>query len=175
MKGWVAVVLTAAAVCVSSPSDARGRFLAGLLSSSAKIGAGAASSTRKSYTADTLTVAQLAQCIKSAAKLDDDAAQIETFRTGLHMSRTAVEQSEAALTQQRSKLNRSSKSAVKSFNEAVERHNALLVSARTTQENFNTVVNLHNDEVNTHNGACAKRYYADDLPEAHKLAGITGG
>ena len=113
MKGWIAVALIAAALCASSPVDARGgRFLAGLLSSGAKIaaGTGAASSKRKSYTADTMTVAQLAQCIKSAAKLDDDAEQIETFRTGLHMSRTAVEQSEATLTQQRSKLNRSSKS-----------------------------------------------------------------
>ena len=63
---------------------------------------------------------------------------------------------------------------MKSFNESVERHNALLTSAGATQEDFNTVVNLHNDEVNAHNGECAKRYYADDLPEAHKLAGITG-
>jgi hypothetical protein len=51
----------------------------------------------------------------------------------------------------------------------------LLASAKTTQENFNTIVSLHNDEVNAHNGECAKRYYADDLPEAQKQAGITGG
>lgn len=66
-------------------------------------------------------------------------------------------------------------SAVNSFNEAVARHNALLVSAKTRQIDFNTTVGLHNDEVNAHNSECAKRYYADDLPEAQKQAGVTGG
>lgn len=81
----------------------------------------------------------------------------------------------ATIEQQRSRLDRSSRASVNSFNALIDRHNTLVTAAKTKQVDFNSAIDAHNSEVNVYNGDCAKKYYADDLTEAQKLAGINGG
>jgi hypothetical protein len=77
--------------------------------------------------------------------------------------------------QQRSRLDRGSRASVNAFNAMVDRHNALVIAAKEKLADFNSAVDAHNAELNAYNGDCAKKYYADDLTEAQKLAGIGGG
>ena len=180
MRDYVAALTVAACVlCASSSSHAggTGRFLGALLARGAVAGvvAGTSSSSAKTYAADTLTVSQLAQCIKRAAKLDDDGTQLETSRTALQAAIDQTDQSKATVEQQRANLNRSSRSAVNSFNALVDRHNVLLTDVKAKQTDFNTSIDAHNVEVDAYNRDCAKKYYADDLAEAKKQAGVTGG
>jgi uncharacterized protein (DUF3084 family) len=120
-----------------------------------------------------LTVTQLAQCLKGAAKLDETSERLEVDRKAVQSSTSDVDQSDAALEQQRSKLNRQSKALVNAFNASVQRHNSLLAGAKLKQTDFNSAIDAYNVEVNSHNSDCVKKYYASDLPDAKKLAGIT--
>jgi multidrug resistance efflux pump len=127
----------------------------------------------KTYPADVLTVAQLAQCLKGAATLDETNERLEVDRTALRSSVSDVDQSKAAIEQQRSNLNRQSKASVNAFNASVNRYNTLVDGAKNRQINFNSAIDAYNVEVNSHNNDCVKKYYASDLPDAKKLAGIT--
>lgn len=127
----------------------------------------------KTYPADVLTVAQLAQCLKGAATLDETNERLEVDRTALRSSVSDVDQSKAAIEQQRSNLNQQSKASVNAFNASVNRYNALVDGAKSRQINFNSAIDAYNVEVNSHNNDCVKKYYASDLPDAKKLAGIT--
>ena len=168
-------------LCVSCSADARGmgRFMGGLLARGAANAAvhstTSSSSSVKSYTPDVLTVTQLAQCIKKASRLDEESDRLETSRTALQSSTSQVDMSLATIEQQRSRLDRSSRASVNSFNALIDRHNTLVTAAKTKQVDFNSAIDAHNSEVNVYNGDCAKKYYADDLTEAQKLAGINGG
>jgi hypothetical protein len=165
-------------ICVSSPAQAggMGRFLGSLLARgavSAAVHSGTSSSSAaKSYTSDVLTVPQLALCIKRASRLDEDSDRLESGRTELSASTSAVDQSSAAIEQQRLSLDRTSKAAIGSFNALIDRHNALVSAAKSKQAEFNASIDLHNTDVNSYNGDCAKKYYADDLTEARKQAGL---
>jgi hypothetical protein len=178
----VAVAALAVSISMSSPLEARGmgRFLGGLLARGAVSTAvhsgtsSSASSATKSYTSDVLTVSQLAQCIKKASTLDEDSDRLEGRRSALSSSTSAVDSSSATIEQQRSTLDRGSKRAVASFNALVDRHNGLVSAAKSQQTEFNAAIELHNVDVNSYNGECAKKYYADDLPEAQKQAGLGG-
>jgi uncharacterized protein (DUF3084 family) len=119
-----------------------------------------------------LTVAQLAQCIKKASKLDEESDRLEADRTVLRSSVSEGDLSSAAIEQQRSRLDQRSKASVNSFNALIDRHNTLVAAAKGRQANFNSAIEAHNNEVNVYNGDCAKKYYADDLTEAQKLAEI---
>jgi hypothetical protein len=70
-------------------------------------------------------------------------------------------------------LNRQSKASVNAFNASVNRYNTLVDGAKNRQINFNSAIDAYNVEVNSHNNDCVKKYYASDLPDAKKLAGIT--
>jgi hypothetical protein len=183
MKASIAAFATV--VCVlplSTPSEAggMGRFLGGLLARGAVAAAvhstssSSSSSAVKSYTPDVLTVTQLADCMKQASKLDTDSDRIESDRTTLKQAQSDVDQSSASVEQQRSSVNTRSSVSVNAFNKLVDRHNGLVAGVKGRQVTFNTAVDAHNVEVNAYNGACAKKYYADDLGEAKKLAGISG-
>lgn len=167
-----------------SPANAGGggRFLGSLLARGAVSAAvhsgttssGSASSGTasypKSYSPDVLTVAQLAQCIRKAGKLDSEAERLEVVRTAVRSVVSAVDQSASALENQRARLDRSSKVSVQSFNAAVDRHNKLIADAKARQTEFNSSIEGHNVEAETYNLECARKYYADDLSAAQKLA-----
>jgi hypothetical protein len=185
MKNWIlAWGLLVCFFCSSLPAESRGmgRFLRGMLArgaASAAVHSGtsstssASTSPTKTYSSDSLTVAQLAQCLKGAANLDEAHERLELDRKALQSSFSDVDQSKAALDRQRSSLNRQSKASVNAFNASVNRYNALADGAKSKQTNFNSAVSAQNAEVDSHNNDCAKKYYASDLPEAKKLAGIT--
>jgi hypothetical protein len=181
MKNWIFVCgLLACCFCSSLPAESRGmgKFLGGMLARgavSAAVHSGTSSSTSsaKTYPSDVLTVAQLAQCLKGAAKLDETNERLELDRKTLQSSVSDVDQSKAAIDQQRSSLNRQSKASVNAFNASVDRYNVLVAGAKTKQTDFNSAINAYNVEVDSHNNDCVKKYYASDLPDAKKVAGIT--
>jgi hypothetical protein len=185
MKNWILVWgLLVCFGCSSVPAESRGmgRFLGGMVARGA-VGAAthsgtssassASTSSAKSYPSDTLTVAQLAQCLKSAAKLDETNERLELDEKALQSSFSEVDQSKAAIEQQRSTLNRQSKASINAFNASVNRYNTLVDGAKSGQTNFNSAVSAHKAEIDSYNNDCAKKYYASDLSDAKKLAGIT--
>lgn len=163
----------------SLPSEAggMGRLLGGLLARGAVVAAvhSGTSSAAKSYTPDVLTVAQLAQCMKTAARLDEAGDRLEADRIALRAATSEVDLSSSTIEAQRSSLDRRSQAAINAFNAMIDRHNTLLNAAKAKQVDFNSAIDAHNGDVNVYNGDCAKKYYADDLAEAQKLAGISGG
>jgi hypothetical protein len=62
--------------------------------------------------------------------------------------------------------------AIDAFNADVARYNKAVESWRIRQKDFNDSIDLHNISVGLYNVRCAKKYYADDMEEARKLAGI---
>lgn len=189
MKHWIfAWGLLGCLLCSSLPAESRGmgKFLGGMLargavgaavhsgtSSSSSASSSSTTSSAKTYPSDTLTVAQLAQCLKGAAKLDETSERLEVDRKTLQSSVSDVDQSKAAIEQQRSSLNRQSKASVNAFNASINRYNALVDGTKSKQTDFNSAIDAYNVEVNSHNSDCVKKYYASDLPDAKKLAGIT--
>ena len=71
---------------------------------------------------------------------------------------------------QRGRVDTYSKASVEAFNRAIDTHNKLVIAAKARQTDFNSAVDRHNSDANAYNGECAKKYYADDLTEAQKLA-----
>ena len=63
-----------------------------------------------------------------------------------------------------------SQKSVEGLNALIDRYNTLVINGKARQASFNAFVDAHNAEANAYNAACAKRYYADDLPDAQKLA-----
>jgi hypothetical protein len=176
MKYALAAVFIVGSLLGASRSDAggMGRFLGALLARGAVVAATSpstsSSAATKSYTPDTLTVAQLAQCIKKAGKLDDDSSGLETGRADVQAMTAQVDLSSSTIENQRGRVNQRSQASVDSFNALVERHNALVANAKAKQSNFNQSVDAHNIDVGAYNTDCAKKYYADDLAAAQKLA-----
>ena len=184
MKNWIFVFGVLGCFFYSSlPAESRGmgRFLGSMVArgaTSAAVHSGTSSSSAstsatKTYSSDTLTVAQLAQCLKGAAKLDETVERVEVDRKAVQSAFSEIDQSKAALDQKESSVNQRSKASVKAFNASVERHNVLVRAAKLKQTDLNAAIDAHNIEVQSHNNDCAKKYYASDLPDAKKLAGIT--
>jgi hypothetical protein len=163
----------------AKPSDARGLggFLEALLARGLVRGAIIAGRSNsqpqylpKSYTPDVLTVEQLAVCIKKAAKLDGDSQQLEIVRTGVLASQSEIDLSSATVELQRTRVDHYSQKSVDAFNALIDRHNTLVVNGKAKQANFNALVDASNVEIGAYNAGCVKKYYADDLPDAQKLA-----
>jgi hypothetical protein len=62
--------------------------------------------------------------------------------------------------------------SVDRFNADIDRYNAMAGRLKSREERFNELVSVHNITVTLYNNMCAKQYYADDMEEARKLAGI---
>lgn len=149
-----------------------GRFLGSLVARGAVRGAIIAghSYAPKTYTPDVLTVEQLAGCLKQARKLDGDDAQLEATRSELLASASEIDRSSAAIELQRTRINHYSQQSVDAFNALITRYNSLVTSGKARQAKFNSNVNAFNSRVNAYNLICVKKYYAEDLPDAQKLA-----
>jgi hypothetical protein len=178
-RGGVLILVLPCLLCAVKPADAggMGKFLGSLLARGLvreAIVAGHSNSQPqylpKSYTPDVLTVEQLANCIKKAAKLDGDNQQLEVIRTALLASQSEIDLSSATVELQRTRVDHYSQKSVNAFNLLIDRHNNLLINGKAKQANFNALVDGFNIEVGTYNAACVKKYYADDLPDAQKLA-----
>jgi hypothetical protein len=171
------VMLALGCLLLAAPAEAGGgRFLAGLLARGAVVtavhsGSNAASGT-KSYAPDVLTVAQLAQCITKAGKLDGDSERLEADRAKADLSATAIDASKAGIDRQKAVIDSRSRSSVNALNALIDRHNSLLEDAKIRQAAFNSDVGSHNAALDAYNAECTKKYYADDLAAAQKLAGL---
>jgi hypothetical protein len=172
----IAFFIAIACLLSAAPAEARGggRFLGSLLSRGAVAAAthsGSSSSAgAKSYTADVLTVAQLAQCIRKAGKLDGDSERLEANRSAVTQAEAAVESSKAEIDNRRARVDQRSRASVNAFNAMIDRHNSLVENAKARQAGFNSEIDAHNTEVGAYNAECARKYYADDLAAAQKLA-----
>ena len=154
-------------------ADARGRgFVAALLARGAVTAATSHSARAKSYTSDVLTVDQLVACLKKADGLDRESQQIETQRERLSSTANEIDRMRAMTESQRATLNRYSQADVDRFNREVDRYNTMATNAKGLQNTFNLTIGSHNTGVDAYNLECAKKYYADDMESARKLAGI---
>ena len=124
----------------------------------------------KVYGSDVLTVEQLALCIKQASKLDGDNERLEADRSTLLVSKSAIDASSMEVELQRPLVDHYSKRSVEAFNALIDRYNGLVTSRKAKQASFNAIVDTFDFQVNAYNAACVKQYYADDLPDAQKLA-----
>ncbi len=180
LKRAIPVVLALSILlCAAKPSDARGLggFLEALLARGLVRGAIIAGRSNsqpqylpKSYTPDVLTVEQLANCIKKAGKLDGDSQQLEVIRTALLASKSEIDLSSATVEFQRTRVDHYSQKSVDTFNALISRYNILVTNGKTKQAKLNALVDAFNIEVDAYNPVCVKKYYADDLPDAQKLA-----
>ena len=157
-------------ICENAHSRGIGRFVGGLVARG--VASGATHGMRKSYTPDLLTVDQLAQCLKRADLLDQESEGIETNREALRNHVKQVDQLENNLKSKKSSLNRYSQIDVDDFNRDVHRYNSAVTGGKALEDALNNSIDLHNANVGAYNLACAKKYYADDMAEARKLAGI---
>jgi hypothetical protein len=171
-RSGVLILVLPCLLCVAKPSDARGLggFLEALLARGLVRGAIIAGRSPKFYTRDVLTIEQLAMCIKKAAKLDGDSQQLEIVRTGVLASQSEIDLSSATVELQRTRVDHYSQKSVDAFNALIGRHNTLAINGKTKQANFNALVDAFNIEIGAYNAGCVKKYYADDLPDAQKLA-----
>jgi hypothetical protein len=71
---------------------------------------------------------------------------------------------------QRPLVDHYSKRSVEAFNALIDRYNGLVTSRKAKQASFNATVDTFNFQVNAYNTTCVKKYYADDLADAQKLA-----
>jgi hypothetical protein len=162
----------------SKPADAggMGRFLGSLVARGVvreAITAGRSQSQSyapKVYNSDVLTVAQLAACIKKASKLDGDTERLEASRAVFLSSKSEIDLSSAAIELQRPRVDYYSQKSVDAFNALINRYNILVTDGKAKQVSFNALVDGRNAEADVYNAECVKKYYADDLPDAQKLA-----
>ncbi len=158
----IAAYALCALITTAQAADAggMGRFLSGLLTrgavSATVHGLRDSNTLAKSYTPDILTVDQLVQCLKRATSLDQEFDGLESMRKELQISSDQIDPLKAQLEKKAAVVNRSNKE----------------MNVRNRQELFNYSVNAHNISANSYNAACAKKYYADDMEQARKLAGI---
>jgi hypothetical protein len=124
----------------------------------------------KTYTSDVLTVEQLALCIKQASKLDGYNDRLEASRSILLASKSEIDMSSAAVELQRPRVDHYSQQSINAFNTLIDRYNLLVTKGKAKQADFNSLVDAFNFQVNAYNTTCVKKYYADDLPDAQKLA-----
>lgn len=179
VSGLPAVFAMSILLCTAQPSDARGLggFLEALLARGLVRGAIIAGRSNaqpqylpKSYTPDVLTVEQLANCIKKATKLDGDRQQLEIIQTALRASQSEIDLSSQFIELQRALVDQHSKNSVDAFNALIDRHNVLVTKRKAQQDSVSALFVGFNIEVDAYNAACVKKYYADDLPDAQKLA-----
>jgi hypothetical protein len=177
-RGLLIILALPILFCAVKPVDAggMGRFLGSLVARGAVRGAIIAGRSQsdtyapKVYSADVLTVEQLALCIKQATKLDGDNDWLEIDRRALLASKSEIDASSAAIELQRPRVDHYSQQSINGFNALIDRYNALVTNGKVKQASFNALVDAFNVQVNTYNANCAKKYYADDLPDAQKLA-----
>ena len=179
-RGLPVVLALSILLCAAQPADAggMGRFLGSLVARGVVRGAIAPGRSNppppsyeaKSYTPDVLTVEQLANCIKKATKLDGDSERLEVIRTALLASKSEIDLSSATVEFQRTRVDHYSQKSVDTFNALISRYNILVTNGKTKQAKLNALVDAFNIEVDAYNPVCVKKYYADDLPDAQKLA-----
>lgn len=110
--------------------------------------------------------------MKRANGLDGESDKIETARAPLQTMKAAIDAKAIDIELKRVTLNRYSQKLVNEFNALIEGYNALVTAGKAKQADFNASVNVHNLGVDSYNAACVKRYYADDMEEAKKLAAV---
>jgi hypothetical protein len=177
-RGLLVILALPTIIYLPTPADAggMGRFLGSLVARGAVRGAIIAGRSQsgayapKIYSTDVLTVEQLALCIKQATKLDGDSDRIEVDRSSLLTSKSEIDAASAALELQRPRVDHYSQQSINAFNALIDRYNALVINGKSKQASFNTLVDALNVQVDAYNATCVKKYYADDLPDAQKLA-----
>ncbi|MCX7310198.1 MAG: hypothetical protein NTV56_00355 [Alphaproteobacteria bacterium] len=176
MRPMVVLLLFGIAVASCGTAEARGlgRFASGMargaISNSAH--AGVRSYVAKNYTLDVLTVDQLVACLKRANSLDEESEELETSRVAVQIASKELDELGARIEQRGLTVDTRVKRQVDGFNADIEVYNATVQSHKARQAAFNKQVDLHNVGAALFNGNCAKKYYADDMENARKLAGL---
>lgn len=165
-------ILSLVITCLAFAGAAEARKGSGALTA-----LGLAAGAAKTYGANTLTVAQLKQCMILQRKIDNSAEALEPDETAL----TAKEQQFTELEAERKSLQDyltqnenatfETQAQVDQYNEKVNRYNALIDESNRVVDEYeklqviyNGKIGGHNDMVNEFDSGCAgKQYYVDDM------------
>jgi hypothetical protein len=157
---------------LSSPADARRGI---------KFGGGSrAVNGVKHYGADTLTVAQIRECLKVEARADAAAEQIKAAQPGLEERKNELTNMSAEIAELREFLESNKdteftnqedvdafNAKVHTFNDLIDNYNKKLDTYKVDQNTHNIIIDGYNEGVNQFQAECAgKRYYVDDMAEA---------
>jgi hypothetical protein len=126
----------------------------------------------KNYTPDVLTVDQLVQCLKTASTLDQGGELLEVRRGELLSVASEIDRLQSDMDLKRVATNHYSQASVDRFNAEVDYFNTKIGVANAQESAFNSVAADYNNKVATYNGECAKKYYADDMESARRVAGL---
>ncbi|HHC6584655.1 TPA: hypothetical protein ACN36A_004447 [Vibrio parahaemolyticus] len=170
-----ALVIVASLFLLSAPfeSEAKRGF-----SSLFKAGRGASAINGvKNYNFNTLTVAQLKQCLELESKIEASEQDLSNNSSPLNAQEQRLSSLEVDMNSldRYLKLNQNStfytQAEVDAFNRKVEKYNRLisvynseLEEYRSLEERYNRAVSSHNTKIEKFKHECAgKRYYEDDL------------
>ena len=176
MRPMVVLFLSGIAVasCVTAEARVLGRFASGMARGaiSNSVHTGVRSYVAKNYTSDVLTVDQLVACLKRANSLDEESEELETTRVALQPASKDLDDLRNRVEQGRLTVDTRVKRQVDGFNADIDAYNATIQNDKARNAAFNKQVDLHNIAAALFNGNCAKKYYADDMENARKLAGL---
>ncbi|MBO6920552.1 MAG: hypothetical protein JJ858_19180 [Rhizobiaceae bacterium] len=161
MTSPVSISLSAAILVVGDPAFAKRRLRLPRL----KGGGGG-----KIYTPDTLTVAELKECLIAQKNLNELDGRITSDEEFLSTYKRELERQQRELERQQIALNRYSEADVRKFNASVSNYERI-------RSDFNKYVSEHNlqlqkvrDLTQAFNDFCGgKTYYADDMMKAEEL------
>jgi hypothetical protein len=133
---------------------------------------GSQETAAKQYGPNVLTVDQLVLCLKMAGGLDEQSEQLAQKRSELETASNDLDKLKGQIDAKSAAVNRRSQTSVDSFNAEVSRYNSGLGRFKSQEGAFNVLVVDHNTKVSGYNLQCSRKYYADDMEAARKLAGI---
>jgi hypothetical protein len=178
---FVAAFVAAAVLGCDAAQARRGGFLSALIRGGTHAAASSPHSVMqspspsiaaKTYGPDTLTVAQLEQCVASAVDLDDGSEALETRSQAIDSEKAALEAAQANLAADKARVNTRSKASVDAFNRRLDALNARIETFNAGIRTYKQLEITHNQKVAAYNGACAKKYHADDMNAVQQKLGL---
>jgi len=178
---WAKLLFAALAIAALNCDAAqarRGGFLSALIRTGAHAAASSTHTSTSSPTAakiygpDTLTVAQLEQCVSSAVALDRSSETLETRSLAIDSEKASVEAAQADLAVDKARVNTRSKASVDAFNRKLDALNARIDSFNAGIRAYKELESAHNQQVASYNAGCAKKYYADDMNAVRQKLGL---
>lgn len=176
----LAAFVIAAAMNCEIAEARRGGFLSALIRGGTHAATSAATHTSpstsptamKAYGADTLTVAQLEQCVATAVELDRSSETLDTRSQGIDGEKAALETAQNDLSADKARVNTRSKASVDAFNRKLDALNTRIETFNAGIRAYKELEAAHNVKVASYNGSCAKKYYADDMNAVRQKLGL---
>jgi hypothetical protein len=175
----VAAFVIAAVLRCDAAEARRGGFPSALIragthaaASSTHASTSSTSTAVKTYGPDTLTAAQLEQCVSSAVDLDGSSKTLETRSQSIDTDKAALEAAQTDLSVDKARVNTRSKASVDAFNRKLDALKTRVETFNAGIRSYKELETAHNQKVASYNAVCAKKYYADDMNAVRQKLGL---